>query len=179
MKETDKIYKLATLYMLSKVDTPISTNHLSLFLLKNNYTDYFNFQQGLGELVNDGWVDTTEVHGRTMYIITENGLKALSLLSNEISKNMKNDIEDYIKANKVALRENFSVQSKYYPYDLNQYVSNLTIDENGKRLLEINISSSNEDDAERICTNWKNSSDDVYPMLVEMLMRQAPKSSHP
>ena len=179
MKETDKIYKLATLYMLSRCDIPISTNHLSLFLLKNNYTDYFTFQQGLGELVNDGWVDTADEHGRTMYLITDKGRSALGLLINEISSSMKKDIEDYIKENRMALREDFSVKSGFYKNDMHQFISNLTIDENGKRLLEINISSSSEDAAERICTNWKNSSDIVYPMLVEMLMKQAPPSSRP
>ena len=165
--------------MLSKADTPISTNHLSMYLLKNDYTDFFTFMQGLGELLNDGWVDTTDVHGRTMYVITDEGLKALTLLNKEISQGMKKEIEDYIKANQVALREDYSVQSRYYQYDLDQFVSNLTIDENGRRLLEINISSTTEDAAERICTNWKKSSDEVYPMLIEMLMKQVPPSSHP
>ena len=65
MKETERIYKLATLYMLSKLDTPISTNRLSFYLLKNNYTDYFTFQQGVGELLNDRWLDTMTVEATT------------------------------------------------------------------------------------------------------------------
>ena len=97
MKETNKIYKLATLYMLSKVDMPITTNRLSFYLLKNNYTDYFTFQQGVGELLNDGWLDTSTSQGKTLYRITPEGRDALSLLSNEISEDMKRDIESYIK----------------------------------------------------------------------------------
>ena len=171
MKETNTIYKLATLYMLSKIDVPISTNRLSLFLLQNNYTDYFTFQQGLGELINDKWVDTTEVHGKTLYLITDDGRKALDLLKNEISENMKTDIEEYIKANKFTIHEDFSVQSKCYQFNLNHYISNLSIKENDKLLLEINISSATEEAAEKICTNWKKSSEDVYPLLVQMLMK--------
>ena len=150
MKETNKIYKLATLYMLSKVDMPITTNRLSFYLLKNNYTDYFTFQQGVGELLNDGWLDTSTSHGKTLYRITPEGRDALSLLSNEISEDMKRDIESYIKENKYSMHEDFSVQSKYYQYDLNQYISNLSLDENGKRLLEINITSASEEAAEKM-----------------------------
>jgi DNA-binding PadR family transcriptional regulator len=170
MKETNKIYKLATLYMLSKVDMPITTNRLSFYLLKNNYTDYFTFQQGVGELLNDGWLDTSTSQGKTLYRITPEGRDALSLLSNEISEDMKRDIESYIKENKYSMHEDFSVQSKYYQYDLNQYISNLSLDENGKRLLEINITSSSEEAAEKICNNWKKTSEEVYPILIEKLM---------
>ncbi|MBO4510848.1 MAG: DUF4364 family protein [Lachnospiraceae bacterium] len=170
MKETERIYKLATLYMLSKLDTPISTNRLSFYLLKNNYTDYFTFQQGVGELLNDRWLDTTIVHGKTLYRITPEGRDAINLLSNEISEDMKRDIEAYIKENKYSIHEDLSVQAKYYQYNIDQFISNLSIDENGKRLLEINISTSSEDAAEKICTNWKKNSEEIYPMLVKMLM---------
>lgn len=171
MKETNKVYKLATLYMLSKVETPISTNRLSFFLLKNNYTDYFTFAQGLGELISDGWVDTVELHGKTMYQITPEGLKALSLLSKEISDSMKKDIESYLKENKLAVREDFSIKARSYQYDIEQYISELSIEEAGKNILEIRLSSSTQEASERICTNWKKSSEEVYPMLIEMLMR--------
>ena len=157
--------------MLSKVDTPISTNRLSFYLLKNNYTDYFTFQQGVGELLNDKWLDTTVVHGKTLFSITPEGRDAINLLSKEISEDMKRDIEAYIKENKYSIHEDFSVQSKYYQYDLNQYISNLSLDENGKRLLDINITSSTEETAEKICNNWKKNSEEIYPMLVNMLMR--------
>ena len=171
MKETNKIYKLATLYMLSKADAPISTNRLSFFLLKNNYTDYFTFAQGLGELLLDKWVETTVLHGKTLYLITPAGTDALSLLSKEISGDMKKDIEDYLKENKIFMREDYSIKARSYMYTVNHYISNLSIEENGTSILEINISSSTEEDAERICTNWKKSNEDVYPMLIDMLMR--------
>jgi len=170
MKETNTIYKLATLYMLSKADTPISTNKLSLFLLMNDYTDYFTFQQGLNDLVKDGLVDKTEQHGRTLYSLTDEGNKTLSLLKKELSSDMKKDIDRYIKENKISMREELSVQSKYHSEGLGQYISNLSIEENGHPLIEINLSSSTEEAAERICTNWKKSSEEVYPILVGMLM---------
>ena len=171
MKETNKIYKLATLYMLSKVDVPISTNRLSYFLLKNEYTDYFTFQQVLGELVNDKWVDFEEVHSKTLFSITAEGRHALELLSKEISDGMKHDIDEYLKTNKVEIHDDYSVKAKCYPFDLDNYVSNLTIEENEKQILEINISSSTEEAAEKICANWKKSCEDIYPMLIGLLMK--------
>ncbi len=171
MKETNKIYKLATLYMLSKVDVPISTNRLSYFLLKNEYTDYFTFQQGLGELLNDKWVDLEEIHSKTLFSITKEGRHALELLSKEISDSMKHDIDEYLKSNKIEIRDDYSVKARSYQFDVNNFVSALTIEEDEKQILEIKISSSSQEDAEKICANWKKSCEDIYPMLVGMLMK--------
>ena len=105
MKETNKVYKLSVLYMLSKVDMPLTTNRLSFFLLKDDYTDYFTFQQDLGELLCDGYIMSTESHGKTLYSITAEGRNAITLLSSEISDAMKKDLESYIKENKFSMHE--------------------------------------------------------------------------
>jgi len=171
MKETDKIYKLSTLYLLSKIDIPLTTNRVGFFLLKDDYTDFFTFQQDLGELLSDGYITETEVHGKTFYSITEEGRKVIGLLSNEISDSMKNDIDMYIKENKFSMHEDHSVRSRYYQYGLNQFVSELLIEENGTELLKINIGSASETAAERICANWKNSSEEIYPFLIAKLLK--------
>jgi len=171
MKETDKIYKISTLYLLSKVDVPLTTNRLSFFLLKDDYTDYFTFQQDLGELLADGYISDSTVHGKTLYTITEEGRKVLKLLSGEISKSMKKDIDLYIKENKFSIHEDYSIRSKYYQFGLNQYISNLCIDENGTPILEMNLTSSTEASAKKICSNWKAASEDLYPLLIGRLLK--------
>lgn len=170
MKETNKVYKLSVLYMLSKVDMPLTTNRLSFFLLKDDYTDYFTFQQDLGELLCDGYIMSTESHGKTLYSITPEGRNAITLLSSEISDAMKKDIESYIKENKFSMHEDFSVQSRYYQFGLNQYISNLYIEENGVKILEMNINSTTEEAAEKICSSWKNVSEELYPMIIGKLL---------
>lgn len=171
MKETDRIYKISTLYLLSKVDVPLTTNRLSFFLLKDNYTDYFTFQQDLGELVSDGYVSETVATGKTLYSITDEGRNVVKLLSDEITLSMKEDIDLYIQENKFSIHEDYSVRSSFYQFGLNQYVSNLKIDENGSSILEINIASSSEASAKKICANWKKESNDIYPMLIGLLMK--------
>ena len=171
MKETDRIYKISTLYLLSKVDVPLTTNRLSFFLLKDNYTDYFTFQQDLGELVSDGYVSETVSTGKTLYSITDEGRDVVKLLADEITLSMKEDIDLYIQENKFSIHEDYSVRSSFYQFGLNQYVSNLKIDENGSSILEINITSSSEASAKKICSNWKKESNDIYPMLIGLLMK--------
>jgi len=171
MKETETIYKISTLYLLSKIAVPVTTNRLSFFLLKDDYTDYFTFQQDLGELVSDGYVSEILSQSKTLYSITEEGRKVLKLLSGEISQSMKDDIDLYIKENKFSIHNDYSVRSKYYQYGLNQYMSNLCIEENGTTILEMNLSSSSEKSAKKICSNWNNKAEDIYPMLIGHLLK--------
>jgi len=172
MTETNALYKLSTLYMLSRVDFPISTNRLSFFLLKNNYTDYFTFQQGLGELLDDGYVSKTLIHGKTMYSVTDEGRNTIHMLKREISEDMRNDIDAYIRENKVPMHEDFAVQSHSYQLDLEHYISNLIIEENGTKILEMNIATSTADEADLICANWKESSEELYPLLLSKLLKK-------
>ena len=51
MAETQTLYKLIILYMLDKVDFPLSNAQLSEFILEKEYTDYFTLQQVISELV--------------------------------------------------------------------------------------------------------------------------------
>jgi len=171
MKETDKVYKISTLYLLSKVDVPLTTNRLSFFLLKDDYTDYFTFQQDLGELLNDGYISETLSHGKTLYSITAEGRDVLRLLSGEISENMKKDIDVYIKENKFSMHEDYSVRSRYYQFGIDQYISELILEENGVDLLRLNLNSSTEDAAEKICANWKASYEDIYSLLIAKLLK--------
>lgn len=172
MTETNVLYKLSTLYMLSKVDFPISTNRLSFFLLQKNYTDYFTFQQGLGELLDDGYVHKELVHGKTLYSITDEGHDAIGFLKKEISQDMRREIEEYIKENKVPMHEDCSITSRSYQLDLTHYMANLVVEEDGVKIIELNIATTTEDEAERICANWKESNEEIYPLLLSMLMKK-------
>lgn len=173
MRETNAIYKISILYMLSRAEYPISTNRLSFFLLKNNYTNYFIFQQDLGELIDDGYVTKDFVHGKTLYSLTEDGRTALKLMKNEISESMKLDIDEYLKDNRLQIHEDFAVKSHSYQLDLTHFVSNLVIEEDKEKLLEINIAVGDKAQADRICANWKEQSEDIYPMLLGALLKKS------
>ena len=51
MAEAQTLYKLIILYMLDKVNFPLSNAQLSEFILEKEYTDYFTVQQAISELV--------------------------------------------------------------------------------------------------------------------------------
>lgn len=54
MAEAFKLYKLIILYMLDKVDFPLTNSQISEFILNEGYTTYFKLQQALSELLDSG-----------------------------------------------------------------------------------------------------------------------------
>lgn len=48
MAEPFTLYKLIVLYMLEKVDFPLSNTQISDFFLEKEYTNYFTVQHGCG-----------------------------------------------------------------------------------------------------------------------------------
>ena len=50
MSETYTLYKLIVLYMLDKVDFPLTTSQISEFILEKEYTTYFKLQETLAEM---------------------------------------------------------------------------------------------------------------------------------
>ena len=56
MAEAFTLYKLIILYMLDKVDFPLTNSQISEFVLDKGYTDYFKLQQALSELADGGLI---------------------------------------------------------------------------------------------------------------------------
>ena len=49
--DTFMLYKLMILYILSRVDFPLTNAQLTAFILEKEYTNYFNIQRAISELI--------------------------------------------------------------------------------------------------------------------------------
>ena len=170
-QETGLVYRLTILYILHRVNYPISYNSLSKFLLQDNFTDFFQLQQVLGELIDDGYVLQDEYHGKTLYSISDTGEAALKLLTHDLSSAIKADVDKYLLDHNMELRDDISVRSKIYQNNIDSYTANMFIEESGDKLLELNILTSSMDEAEKICNRWMKSGQHLYPMIMNELIR--------
>ena len=85
MAESYTLYKLIVLYMLDRVDFPLTTSQISEFILDKGYTSYFKLQETLGELTESDLLRVETTHNRTLYHLTENGAETIHFFSNKIS----------------------------------------------------------------------------------------------
>ena len=79
------LYKLMTLYTLSRVDFALTNKQISNVFLDLGYTHYFNVQYTLGDLVESGMIREDVYPNCIYYSLTEEGLESLEALKNNIS----------------------------------------------------------------------------------------------
>ena len=114
MPEPFTLYKLIVLYMLQKVDFPLTTSQISSFILDRGYTTYFTLQSVLSELAESDLVRMEPIRNTSYYTITAPGEETLHYFQNRISPTIREDIDQYMLENKIQLRDEVSIISDYY-----------------------------------------------------------------
>ena len=90
--ESITLYKLIVLYMLDRVDFPLSNATISEFILETGYTDYANIQQVIGILQDDDLINVESSRSNTSYTLTAQGKEMLDYFGNKISEEIKKEI---------------------------------------------------------------------------------------
>ena len=78
MAEPLTLYKLIILYMLKKIDFPLTNSQISEFILDKGYTTYFKLQQAISELIESAKFTSTKIIGSVSSFYLDRALIALS-----------------------------------------------------------------------------------------------------
>ena len=139
MAETYTLYKLIVLYMLDKVDFPLTTSQISEFILDKGYTSYFRLQETLSELTDSDLLRVETTHNRTLYHLTENGAETIHFFSNKISPAIRQEIDDFLKEKQYDLKEEVAIKSDYYLNTNHEFEVRCQIMENGYNLIDLRL----------------------------------------
>lgn len=163
------LYKLIILYMLDRVNFPITTAQISDFILEKEYTNFLTLHQVINELTEAGMIDTRTVNNRTHLSITEEGRETLQYFENRINDTIKQEIQAYLKENEFALREEVSVQGDYYKSTSGEYEAHLVAKDRGTNLIELTLSVPTKETAAAICDNWQKKNQEIYQYIIKQL----------
>ena len=163
MAETYTLYKLIVLYMLDKVDFPLTTSQISEFILDKGYTTYFRLQETLSELTDSELLKIETTHNRTLYRLTETGADTIHFFSNKISPEIRTEIDDFLK-------EEVAVKSDYYLKTDHQFEVQCQIVENGCSLIDMRMTVPTEKEAKAIVNNWNLKNQEIYASLLSQLL---------
>ena len=164
------LYKLMILYILDRIDFPMTDSQLTDFFIGKNYTDYFTLHETINDLTEDGFIAKEAVRNKTLYHITEAGGEALSFFFKDISPAARDDIDQYLAAQSYHLKEEQSTPADYYEIKHNEYLAECKILDRDSVLLNLQVTLSNEAEAEKLCNNWKENSTDIYTYIVTKLL---------
>lgn len=163
------LYKLIILFMLDKVDFPLTNSQISQFIIGKGYTNYFNLQQAINELMDAKFIRSELIRNTTHYYATEGGTEALELFDYKLSDAIKEDILLYFEAEKINLRNEVEIFAQYYPAKKDEFMVQCVIKEHDEPILDLKMNVISQDQAIAICDSWKEKSSDIYDYLVNQL----------
>lgn len=169
--DASTLYKLMILYMLNKVNFPLTNTQISDFMLVKEYTNYFTLQESLNDLLELEYIQTENFRNTTQYKITRSGSSTVSLLDDQIPAAIKDDIIVYLKSNKYELKNEVGTTSNYFKNSARDFTVHCQVKEGAANLIELNLNVPLEEQADVMCANWKNCSQEIYEFIMKKLLQ--------
>lgn len=170
MSEAFTLYKLIVLYMLEKVDFPLTNGQISEFILEKGYTNYFTLQQAISEMVSAGFIREESTHNRTLYHLTEEGTETIQFFKSNISSAIRKDIDTFISEKAYELKNEVSVKADYYPNKTGDFSIRCQILEGDSSLIDLTITVPTETEAISVTNNWNQKHQEVYAQIMANLL---------
>lgn len=170
MSESFTLYKLIVLYMLEKVDFPLTNGQISEFILGKGYTNYFTLQQAISEMVEAGFIHEETTHNRTLYHLTEEGTDTIHFFQKNISSAIQNDINTFLAEKRYDLKNEVSVKADFYQNKNLDYSVRCQILENGTPLIDLTLTVPSIEEATSIANNWNTKNQEIYAQIMASLL---------
>ncbi len=170
MAEGLTLYKLIVLYMLRKVNFPLSNSQLTDFMTGKDYTDYFHVQEAINDLLDAGLITGEKIRNMSQYTATMDGEKTLEYFTSEIPCAIKQDIDQYLRENAFELRNENCTIADYEITADGGYAVHCIVTEGKERIIDLTINVTTEDEAERVCQKWPDKSQEIYMDVMNKLL---------
>ena len=166
------LYKLIVLYMLDRVNFPLTGAQISDFMLMKEYTNFMTLQQIISELTEAGMITAQSIRNRTHLSITAEGKETLHFFENRINEAIKNDVRQYFQEKEFDLRNEVSILADYYKATSGDYEARLVAKDRGLSLIDLTLSVPTKELAESICDNWQAKNQEIYQYLTKELFNK-------
>lgn len=171
-QDTLTLYKLIILFMLDKVDFPLTNAQISDFILEKGYTNYFHIQQSVSALQDNDFITTETIRNSSYLRITDAGRDVLGYCLSDISLTIQQEILDYLQEHRYQLRDEVSVVADYYEEKKDVFVARCIAKDGDTNVIELNLNVASEEEASTICNNWQEKSEEIYAYLIQQLLAE-------
>ena len=162
--------KLIILYLLDKMELPLSYNQITMFAAIDNNMELFLIQQNLNEMAQSGYLDKYQHNNATRYAISGEGGNVLEYFEKQIPQEMRSKINMYVIENRREIKKDYDVvASPIFDYNNNEYLIRCGVYEEDAMLMEVNLYAVSKEQAQFICDNWKNNVQYLYANILSLL----------
>ena len=164
-------HKVILLYLVDKIDIPISNTQIVKFAVEENFMNYYLVQKYLNEMSENGYLDGVRIGSSTRYTITDEGIVTLSALAALVSPSVKTRIAKFISQHLGTVKQDLEISAThFYQSDTEEFFVKCAVYDDDNMLMEINLSVVNKEQALQICNNWKDNVGHAYKEIIEILL---------
>ena len=154
--------KLILLYFFNATNFELTNDQISRITIENDWCGYFELQQSLAELTENGLLALVKRPSGECYGISEAGRHALCEFSARLPQSVRDGIDAYVKESRDALNRKAQHTAAYTRVSANEYIVRLKIIEGPLALMTMTLNVVSKDIAQRLCENWETRAQDVY-----------------
>lgn len=165
--------KLILLYLASRLPAGIEHDEIVRFNMDGGWMLYFDMEQYLPELVEDGLLALNDAGGGKLFSATAEGLNVLGLLKSKIPLSIRSFIDGRLAERRQELERNQEITAGYVQDSAYEYPVVLRILENQRPLLEMNLVAPSAEAAELVCSRFREQAADIYAELIARLTEDA------
>ncbi len=161
--------KVLILYILNKLDEPVTNDALLRLVLSVMDMNYFYFQQFLLDLIEKRYIICFDMDKKNVYQITDKGKQTLELTNDIIPGIIKLKVDTSFAKELHETAQKESIIAEFTPLGENEYTVTCKINENNNCIFEINVFAGSRDEAKKIVDNWKENAYKIYPEILHSL----------
>jgi len=159
------------LYLLDKIDMPMTNAQITDFFVSENLLTYFELQQLLAKMVDDTYLEKYVDSNTARYTVTDTGAQTLELLEKRVPQPARSKINTFISENRRLIKKAYEITSNYfYDHQTGEFIVKCGAYDGDTTLMEIAISVVTREQAKLICRNWKANVNKVYGRFLDLLM---------
>lgn len=162
--------KILILYILKKVDKPLSHKELLELILTVADINYFYFQQFLSDLLEDNYITKYVEDDMELYELTEDGTQALELTLDLIPGITKLKIDSQFKQSLDSIKDKFSISAEYNPISEKEFIVTCKIIEEHTTIFKLETYVGSKEQASNIVNNWNKNASEIYPKILDILI---------
>ena len=166
--------KLIILFVFDKMEMPLTENSIiEICSVKNEWINYMDCLDLLYQLSEAKLIYKTECkEGEMRYTLTFEGRDCLSYFYRKIPLNLRDEITEYSKANRLSIKQSQEYYANYTDAEDGSYLVTMRIYENliTSPLFEIQIKAPTRQSAEEACKKWRQAAPNIYESIFEKLV---------
>ncbi|MDD3337884.1 MAG: DUF4364 family protein [Lachnospiraceae bacterium] len=170
MSDGQTLYKLIILYMLRKVNFPLTNAQITEFIVDQGYTDYFHVQEAISDLVTSNLITVETIRNTSQYQATQEGEQTLEYFCSSISDSIRHDIDVFLSENAFELRNEVSTIADYDRTPNGDYAVRCRVKEGNATIIDLTVTVPTEDEAISMCNHWPIKSQEIYMTVISSLL---------